>query len=192
MQIISKTSLINYPEPQIIIELCARKIDYEKIRIKQRKRYYGDSSINFFRGFDFILVTFFFILNYIMNRKMIKYIATIFLFILPLYLIKKFLELKITYLVIILFILSIASLNIKFVEYLSNYVGIISPVNFLIFATFLIFLFLILNLLKKINDLSNKIEDIVIKTKIDEVTKKIKEKINFATRFLNNYSNVKQ
>ncbi len=69
MQIISKKSLINYPEPQIIIELCARKIDYEKIKIKQRKRYYGDSSINFLRGFDFILVTFFFILNYIMNRK---------------------------------------------------------------------------------------------------------------------------
>lgn len=105
---------------------------------------------------------------------MIKYIATIFLFILPLYLIKKkFLRIENTLIwLVILFILSIASLNIKFVEYLSNYVGIISPVNFLIFATFLIFLFLILNLLKKINDLSNKIEDIVIKTKIDEVTKK--------------------
>lgn len=107
---------------------------------------------------------------------MIKYIATIFLFILPLYLIKKkFLRIENTLIwLIILFILSIGSLNIKFVEYFSNYVGIISPVNFLIFATFLIFLFLILNLLKKINDLSNKIEDIVIKTKIDEVTKKNK------------------
>ena len=69
MQIISNINLINYPEPQIIIELCARKIDYENITIKQRKRYYGDSSVNFFRGFDFILVTFFFIMNYIMNRK---------------------------------------------------------------------------------------------------------------------------
>ena len=44
-------------------------IGNEKIKIKQRKRYYGDSSINFLRGFDFIIVTFFFILNYIMNRK---------------------------------------------------------------------------------------------------------------------------
>ena len=69
MQIISRTNLINYPEPQIIIELCGRKLDYEKININQRKRYYGDSSIHFFRGLDFILVTFFFILNYIMNKK---------------------------------------------------------------------------------------------------------------------------
>ena len=47
MQIISKLKLINYPEPQIIIELCARKMDYEKIKIKQRKRYYGNSVLVF-------------------------------------------------------------------------------------------------------------------------------------------------
>ena len=105
---------------------------------------------------------------------MIKYIATIFLFILPIYLVKqKFIRLENTLIWLIsLFILSIASLNIDFIKKISNYIGIISPVNFLIFATFLIFLFLILSLLKKISDLNNKIEDIVIKTQIDNLSKK--------------------
>ena len=69
MKIISSINLINYPEPQIIIELCSRNLDYEIVHIKQRKRHFGNSSINFFRGLDFFLVTFFFILNYIMNKK---------------------------------------------------------------------------------------------------------------------------
>ena len=105
---------------------------------------------------------------------MIKYIATIFLFILPLYLVKrKFVRLENTLIwLILLFFLSIASLNIDLIRSISNYIGIISPVNFLIFATFLIFLFLILSLLKKISDLNNKIEDIVIKTQIDNLSKK--------------------
>ena len=105
---------------------------------------------------------------------MIKYLATIFLFILPIYLIKKnFLRLENTLIwLIILFLLSIASLNIEFIRSVSNYIGIVSPVNFLIFATFLIFLFLILNLLKKLSDLNNKIEDIVVKTQIDNLSKK--------------------
>ena len=105
---------------------------------------------------------------------MIKYIATIFLFILPLYLVKrKFVRLENTLIwLILLFLLSIASLNIDLIRSISNYIGIISPVNFLIFATFLIFLFLILSLLKKISDLNNKIEDIVIKTQVDNLSKK--------------------
>tara|TARA_Y100000768_G_C23880139_1_gene634814 strand:+ start:348 stop:680 length:333 start_codon:yes stop_codon:yes gene_type:complete len=104
---------------------------------------------------------------------MIKYIATVFLFILPIYLIKKkFLRLENTLIwLFILFLLSIASLNIELVTSISNYVGIISPINFLIFATFLIFLFLILNLLKKVSDLNNKIEDIVIETQIKNISK---------------------
>ena len=105
---------------------------------------------------------------------MIKYLATIFLFILPIYLIKKnFLRLENTLIwLIILFLLSIASLNIEFITSVSNYIVIVIPVNFLIFATFLIFLFLILNLLKKLSDLNNKIEDIVVKTQIDNLSKK--------------------
>ena len=69
MKALSNTNLINYPEPQIIIELCGRKLDYNKITINQRKRNYGASSMNLFRGLDFVLITFFFILNYIMNKK---------------------------------------------------------------------------------------------------------------------------
>ena len=69
MKIISKSALINYPEPQIIVELCTRNLNFEKIIINQRKRYYGKSSIDFFRGIDFLLVTLVFILNYIMNRN---------------------------------------------------------------------------------------------------------------------------
>lgn len=108
---------------------------------------------------------------------MIKYLATIFLFILPFYLIKKrFLKIEnILIWLIVLFILSIASLNIEFLLKISNYVGIVSPINFLIFATFLVFLFLILNLLKKISDLSNKIEDVVIKTQVENASKKNKK-----------------
>tara|TARA_Y100001970_G_scaffold285459_1_gene405327 strand:+ start:639 stop:968 length:330 start_codon:yes stop_codon:yes gene_type:complete len=108
---------------------------------------------------------------------MIKYIATIFLFVLPIYLIKKkFLRIENTLIwLFLLFILSIASLNIEFIQTVSQYVGIISPVNFLIFATFLIFLFLFLNLLKKVSELNNKIEDIVIKTQVDSLSKKNEE-----------------
>ena len=124
---------------------------------------------------------------------MIKYIATIFLFVLPLYLIKKkFLRIENTLIwLILLFILSIASLNIEFIKTLSQYVGIVSPVNFLIFATFLIFLFLFLNLLKKVSELNNKIEDIVIKTQVDNLTKKDEQKKNSAKRFFYNHSDIK-
>ena len=124
---------------------------------------------------------------------MIKYIATIFLFVLPLYLIKKkFLRIENTLIwLILLFILSIASLNIEFIKILSQYVGIVSPVNFLIFATFLIFLFLFLNLLKKVSELNNKIEDIVIKTQVDNLTKKDEQKKNSAKRFFYNHSDIK-
>ena len=69
MEAIKKNYLISYPEPQIIMELCNKKFTYSVIQIYQRKRYHGDSSINFFRGVDFILVTFFFILNYILNKN---------------------------------------------------------------------------------------------------------------------------
>ena len=69
MKILSKSTLINYPEPQIIIELCAKKLTHQTVNINQRRRYYGDSSLNFFKGLDFILVTFLYILNYIMNKK---------------------------------------------------------------------------------------------------------------------------
>ena len=104
---------------------------------------------------------------------MIKYIAVIFLFLLPIYLVKrKFIKMDNTLIWLMsLFFLSILSLNIKFIEKLSISIGIISPVNFLIFSTFLIFLFIMLNLLKKINDLNNKLEDIII-------IKKIKNKKN--------------
>lgn len=107
---------------------------------------------------------------------MIKYIAIIFLFFLPLYLIKKkFLRIEnILIWFFLLFILSILSLNIELIEIAANYVGIVSPVNFLIFATFLIFLFLYLNLLQKISELNDKIEDIVIKTQIEKLYKKNK------------------
>lgn len=95
---------------------------------------------------------------------MIKYIAALFLFLLPLYLLKKkFIKVNNIFIWLTsLFILSIISLNISFIEKLAHYVGIISPVNFLIFATFLIFLFIILSILKTINELSNKLEDLVI------------------------------
>jgi len=69
MKAIKKNYLISYPEPQIIMELCNKEFTYSVIQIYQRKRYFGDSSIDFFRGADFILVTFFFILNYILNRN---------------------------------------------------------------------------------------------------------------------------
>ena len=68
--------------------------------------------------------------------------------------------------------LSLLSLNIEFVKKISNFIGIVSPVNFLIFSTFLIFLLLFLNLLKKISDLSNKLEDIVISSKLEEIKRK--------------------
>ena len=108
---------------------------------------------------------------------MIKYIATIFLFLLPIYLIKKkFLRIENTLIwLFLLFVLSIASLNIEIIKTISQYIGIKSPVNFLIFSTFLIFLFLFLNLLKKISELNNKIEDIIIKTQVDNLNKNNQE-----------------
>jgi hypothetical protein len=107
---------------------------------------------------------------------MIKYVAIIFLFSLPLYLVKKkFIKIDNTLIwLTLLFLLSILSLNIKIIEKLANTVGIISPLNFLIFSTFLIFLFIILNLLKKVNELNNKLEDILIKKNITKFIKKKK------------------
>lgn len=109
---------------------------------------------------------------------MIKYIAAIFLFILPLYLVKnKFIKIdNILIWLTSLFFLSILSLNISIIEKLANYIGIISPVNFLIFATFLIFLFIILSMLKKLNELNNKLDDIVIEKKIGFKKKKYKKR----------------
>lgn len=109
---------------------------------------------------------------------MIKYITIIFLFFLPIYLIKKrFLRLENSLIwLIILFFLSIASLNIELIQIASNYVGIVSPVNFLIFATFLVFLFLYLSLLQKISELNDKIEDIVTETQIKKISQKKKKK----------------
>jgi len=68
MKIISKQRLINYPEPQLIIDLCNKKLDYDLININQRKRFYGNSSIHFFRGIDFMLVTIIFIFHYLINK----------------------------------------------------------------------------------------------------------------------------
>tara|TARA_B110000971_G_scaffold213657_1_gene244744 strand:- start:2280 stop:2621 length:342 start_codon:yes stop_codon:yes gene_type:complete len=113
---------------------------------------------------------------------MIKYVAIIFLFLLPLYLVKKkFIKIdNILIWLTLLFILSIFSLNIEFIEKLANSIGIISPVNFLIFSTFLIFLFIILNLLQKVNELNNKLEDIVIKKKLkNKKNNSIKNKKHF-------------
>lgn len=69
MKIVSERKLISYPEPQLIIELCGKMIDYETINIIQRKRFYGISSIHFFRGIDFMLVTIIFIFHYLMNKN---------------------------------------------------------------------------------------------------------------------------
>ena len=101
---------------------------------------------------------------------MIKYFTIIFLFALPIYLIKKkFVKIENTLIwLIILFFLSILSLNIEFLKKISYFFGIISPVNFLIFSSFLVFLFLFLNLLKKVSDLENKIEDIVIRSNLED------------------------
>ena len=68
MKIISKKRLINYPEPQLIIELSSKGLDYEIININQRKRLYGNSSISFFRGIDFMLVTLIYILHFLINK----------------------------------------------------------------------------------------------------------------------------
>ena len=105
---------------------------------------------------------------------MIKFVAVIFLFLLPIYLVKKkFIRIdNVLVRLTCLFFLSILSLNINLIEKLANYVGIISPVNFLIFATFLIFLFIILSLLKKISELNDKLDDVVIKKKINSKKKK--------------------
>lgn len=60
---------INYPEPQIILKLMKQKFQYEVININQRKRYSGNSSISFFNGLDFFLITLFFVLNRILNNS---------------------------------------------------------------------------------------------------------------------------
>ncbi len=59
---------INYPEPQIILKLVTKKFKYSTVDIIQRKRYQGTSSINFFGGLDFFLVTLTFILNRVLNK----------------------------------------------------------------------------------------------------------------------------
>lgn len=69
MKIVSKRKLISYPEPQLIIELCGKILDYEIIKIIQRKRFYGTSSIHFLKGIDFMLVTIIFIFHYLMNQN---------------------------------------------------------------------------------------------------------------------------
>ncbi len=68
MKQIKKENFIKYPEPQIIIKLMKLKLKYSIINIDQRKRYSGISSINFFGGLDFFLITLFYVLNRILNN----------------------------------------------------------------------------------------------------------------------------
>ena len=69
MKKIKNDYFINYPEPQIILKLLKKKLKYSIIRINQRKRFSGNSSINFFGGLDFFLITLFFVLNRILNNS---------------------------------------------------------------------------------------------------------------------------
>ena len=69
MKRIKNDYFINYPEPQIILKLLKKKLKYSIIKINQRKRYGGNSSINFFGGLDFFLITLFFVLNRILNKS---------------------------------------------------------------------------------------------------------------------------
>ncbi len=69
MRQIQNQYFINYPEPQIILKLCKKKIKFSIIEIEQRIRITGNSSISLLRGLDFILVTLFFIINNILNKN---------------------------------------------------------------------------------------------------------------------------
>jgi hypothetical protein len=69
MKKIKNDYFINYPEPQIILKLLKKKLKYSIIRINQRKRLSGNSSINFFGGLDFFLITLFFVLNRVLNNS---------------------------------------------------------------------------------------------------------------------------
>ena len=69
MKAIKKEYFINYPEPQIILKLCQKKMTYFKLKIIQRKRSEGTSSLNLFGGLDFFLVTLTFILNRVLNKN---------------------------------------------------------------------------------------------------------------------------
>jgi glycosyltransferase involved in cell wall biosynthesis len=69
MKKIKNDHFINYPEPQIILKLLKNKLKYSIIKINQRKRFSGNSSINFFGGLDFFLITLFFVLNRILNNS---------------------------------------------------------------------------------------------------------------------------
>ena len=66
---LQKKYFINYPEPQIILELLMNNISYNIVKIKQRTRGAGISSINIFKGFDFLLVTLFFVINTLLNKN---------------------------------------------------------------------------------------------------------------------------
>ena len=68
MRKIKKENFIKYPEPQIIIKLMKLNLKYSIINIDQRERYSGISSINFFGGLDFFLITLFYVLNRILNN----------------------------------------------------------------------------------------------------------------------------
>ena len=69
MKKIKNDHFINYPEPQIILKLLKNKLKYSIIKINQRNRFSGNSSINFFGGLDFFLITLFFVLNRILNNS---------------------------------------------------------------------------------------------------------------------------
>ena len=69
MQKIKKENFIKYPEPQIIFKLMKLKFKHSIIEIDQRKRLSGTSSINFFGGLDFFLITLFFLLNHVLNNS---------------------------------------------------------------------------------------------------------------------------
>ncbi len=68
MQKIKSEHYINYPEPQIIIRLIKSSYKFSIIKLVQRRRFSGSSSINFFGGLDFFLITLFFLLNHILNN----------------------------------------------------------------------------------------------------------------------------
>lgn len=69
MQKIKSEHFINYPEPQIIIKLIKLSYKFSIIKLVQRRRFRGSSSINFFGGLDFFLITLFYLLNNILNKS---------------------------------------------------------------------------------------------------------------------------
>ena len=57
-----------YGNLKIIIRLIKSSYKFSIIKLVQRRRFSGSSSINFFGGLDFFLITLFFLLNHILNN----------------------------------------------------------------------------------------------------------------------------